>query len=237
MCAHSLPVMPVALYAAWSLVSGNGVEQDDCCHAQVALFKPADEEPFGANNPRHMGCSPDGHGLRKVSIALCTACPPQTGVCCIRWAVCNCSADAAWHCRASGQARALSGRSPLMFWITVTLPACRRQRWSPASQTCCPAAWAALCMAPKSAACSSLCLRRQTARSRVPQRFLSTRSTRLPRYVVSATSLHGAMPRPDICLLHVAIFSLPKFRCVCNEPRNCHSISTSQSEVRYMCSL
>lgn len=33
---------------------------------KVALFKPADEEPFGANNPRHMGCSPDGHGLRKV---------------------------------------------------------------------------------------------------------------------------------------------------------------------------
>jgi hypothetical protein len=32
---------------------------------KVALFKPADEEPFGANNPRHMGCSPDGHGLRK----------------------------------------------------------------------------------------------------------------------------------------------------------------------------
>ncbi len=33
---------------------------------KVAVLKPADEEPFSANNPRHMGSSPDGHGLRKV---------------------------------------------------------------------------------------------------------------------------------------------------------------------------
>jgi hypothetical protein len=32
---------------------------------KVAVLKPADEEPFSVNNPRHMGCSPDGHGLRK----------------------------------------------------------------------------------------------------------------------------------------------------------------------------
>lgn len=33
---------------------------------QTLLLQPADEEPFSVNNPRHMGFSPDGHGLRKV---------------------------------------------------------------------------------------------------------------------------------------------------------------------------
>jgi len=33
---------------------------------KVAVLKPADEEPYGVNNPRlGLGCSPDGHGLRK----------------------------------------------------------------------------------------------------------------------------------------------------------------------------
>lgn len=33
---------------------------------KVAVLKPADEEPYGVNNPRnHTGSSPDGHGLRK----------------------------------------------------------------------------------------------------------------------------------------------------------------------------
>ncbi len=58
---------------------------------KVAVLKPADEEPFSVNNPRHMGCSPDGHGLRKVRIQfICCTCSSyspgtplarQNGVC------------------------------------------------------------------------------------------------------------------------------------------------------------
>ena len=55
--------------------SGGSYFMSNAAGDKVAVLKPADEEPYGANNPRSLslGCSPDGSGLRKASRATLAA--------------------------------------------------------------------------------------------------------------------------------------------------------------------